>query len=106
MASYIRLEKTDISFPSSSVVYRLASHGKGFESNQKIVGYSFNICATIAPFQKATNNKKQFLRLPASENSSKKVVKTETQGINTIQVADAFKSTSFLLKERHYRRWA
>ncbi|KAL6083997.1 hypothetical protein STEG23_002516 [Scotinomys teguina] len=40
-------------------------------------------------FQKATNDKKQFLRLPASENSIQKVLKTETQGINAIQVADA-----------------
>ncbi|KAL6035022.1 hypothetical protein STEG23_027999, partial [Scotinomys teguina] len=40
-------------------------------------------------FQKATNNKKQFLRLQASENSSQKVLQTETQGINTMQVADA-----------------
>ncbi|KAL6083501.1 hypothetical protein STEG23_017265, partial [Scotinomys teguina] len=56
-------------------------------------------------FQKATNDKKQFLRLLASENSIQKVLKTETQGINVMQVADALRSTSLLLKERHGRRW-
>ncbi|KAL6082606.1 hypothetical protein STEG23_001637, partial [Scotinomys teguina] len=50
-------------------------------------------------FQKTTNNKKQFLRLPASKNSIQKVLKTETQGVNAMQVADALRSTSFLLKE-------
>ncbi|KAL6073425.1 hypothetical protein STEG23_033166 [Scotinomys teguina] len=52
-------------------------------------------------FEKATNNKKHFLRLPASENSIQKILKTETQGINAMQVADALKSTSLLLKESH-----
>ncbi|KAL6093891.1 hypothetical protein STEG23_021775, partial [Scotinomys teguina] len=42
-------------------------------------------------FQKATNDKKQFLRLPASENSIQKVLKTETQDINTMQVADTLR---------------
>ncbi|KAL6087328.1 hypothetical protein STEG23_014724, partial [Scotinomys teguina] len=42
-------------------------------------------------FQKTTNDKKQFLRLPASENSIQKVLKTETQGINAMQVADALR---------------
>ncbi|KAL6037788.1 hypothetical protein STEG23_001791, partial [Scotinomys teguina] len=55
-------------------------------------------------FQKATNNKKQFLRLPASKNSSQKVLKTETQGINTMQVVDTLMSTSLLLKESHGKR--
>ncbi|KAL6041272.1 hypothetical protein STEG23_022978, partial [Scotinomys teguina] len=41
---------------------------------------------------KATNDKKQFLRLPASENSIQKVLKTETQGINAMQVADALRA--------------
>ncbi|KAL6036278.1 hypothetical protein STEG23_024014, partial [Scotinomys teguina] len=40
-------------------------------------------------FQKTTNNKKQFLRLPASGNSSQKALKTEIQGINAMQVANA-----------------
>ncbi|KAL6055529.1 hypothetical protein STEG23_020511, partial [Scotinomys teguina] len=55
----------------------------------------------ITGFQKATNNKKHFLRLPDSKNSSQKVLKTETQGINAMQVADALRSTSLLLKESH-----
>ncbi|KAL6066316.1 hypothetical protein STEG23_033454, partial [Scotinomys teguina] len=55
-------------------------------------------------FQKATNNKKCFLRLPASKISSQKVLKTETQGINAMQVADALRSTSLLLKESHGKR--
>ncbi|KAL6044553.1 hypothetical protein STEG23_035181 [Scotinomys teguina] len=42
-------------------------------------------------FQKATNDKKQLLRLAASENSIQKVLKTETQGINAMQVADALR---------------
>ncbi|KAL6069817.1 hypothetical protein STEG23_014838 [Scotinomys teguina] len=42
---------------------------------------------TQGKFQKATNNKKQFLRLPASKRSSQKVLKT--QDINVMQVADA-----------------
>ncbi|KAL6089686.1 hypothetical protein STEG23_026097 [Scotinomys teguina] len=56
-------------------------------------------------FQKATNDKKQFLRLPASENSNQKVLETETQGINTMQVADTLMSTNLLLKESHGKRW-
>ncbi|KAL6081113.1 hypothetical protein STEG23_032804, partial [Scotinomys teguina] len=59
--------------------------------------------AVGATFQKTTNNKKQFLRLPASGNSSQKALKTEIKGINAMQVANAL--TSFLLKERHGRRW-
>ncbi|KAL6055151.1 hypothetical protein STEG23_028157 [Scotinomys teguina] len=39
-------------------------------------------------FQKATSNKNQFLRLPASENSIQKAVKTEIQAINTMHVTD------------------
>ncbi|KAL6045171.1 hypothetical protein STEG23_013862 [Scotinomys teguina] len=38
-------------------------------------------------FQKAT--KKQFQRLPASENNIQKLSETETQGIDAMQVADA-----------------
>ncbi|KAL6083744.1 hypothetical protein STEG23_029441 [Scotinomys teguina] len=57
-------------------------------------------------FQKATNNKKQFLRLPASKNSSQKVLKTETQVINAMQVADALRSTSFVPKQSHRKIWA
>ncbi|KAL6074394.1 hypothetical protein STEG23_037268 [Scotinomys teguina] len=49
-------------------------------------------------FQKSTNNKKQFLKLTASGNSSQKVLKTEIQGINAMQVAVALRSTSLLLK--------
>ncbi|KAL6089882.1 hypothetical protein STEG23_030382 [Scotinomys teguina] len=37
-------------------------------------------------FQKTTNNKKQFLRLPASGNSSQKALKTEIKDINAMQV--------------------
>ncbi|KAL6089369.1 hypothetical protein STEG23_019586, partial [Scotinomys teguina] len=55
-------------------------------------------------FQKATNEKEQFLRLPASENSIQKVLKTESQGINTMQVADTLMSTSLLLTESHGKR--
>ncbi|KAL6048139.1 hypothetical protein STEG23_029582 [Scotinomys teguina] len=40
-------------------------------------------------FQKTTNNKKQFLKLPTSGNSSQKALKTEIQGINAMQVANA-----------------
>ncbi|KAL6076488.1 hypothetical protein STEG23_025571, partial [Scotinomys teguina] len=50
-------------------------------------------------FQKATNNKKQFQRLPASENNIQKFFKTETQGINAMQLTDALRFTSFLLKK-------
>ncbi|KAL6036623.1 hypothetical protein STEG23_033361, partial [Scotinomys teguina] len=50
-------------------------------------------------FQKVTNNKKQFQRLPASKNNIQKVFKTETQGINAMKVTDILKSTSFLLKK-------
>ncbi|KAL6056148.1 hypothetical protein STEG23_003086, partial [Scotinomys teguina] len=50
------------------------------------------------PFQKATNDKKQFLRLPASENSIQKVLKAETQGINAMQVADALRETTYTRK--------
>ncbi|KAL6082841.1 hypothetical protein STEG23_030393 [Scotinomys teguina] len=42
-------------------------------------------------FQKANNDKKQLLRLPASENSIQKVLKTEIQGISAMQVADALR---------------
>ncbi|KAL6091457.1 hypothetical protein STEG23_018292, partial [Scotinomys teguina] len=46
--------------------------------------YRNNLDANVN-FQKTTNNKKHFLRLPASRNSSQKVLKTETQGINAMQ---------------------
>ncbi|KAL6049898.1 hypothetical protein STEG23_019453, partial [Scotinomys teguina] len=46
-------------------------------------------------FQKTTNNKKQFLRLPASGNSSQKALKTEIQGINAMQMP-----LRFLMRER------
>ncbi|KAL6054412.1 hypothetical protein STEG23_008098 [Scotinomys teguina] len=58
----------------------------------------------LSEFQKATNDKKQLLRLAASENSIQKVLKTETQGINAMQVADALRSTSLLLTESHEGR--
>ncbi|KAL6069980.1 hypothetical protein STEG23_001489 [Scotinomys teguina] len=45
-------------------------------------------------FQKTTNNKKQFLRLPASGNSSQKALKTEIKGINAMQVANALSSST------------
>ncbi|KAL6086967.1 hypothetical protein STEG23_031819, partial [Scotinomys teguina] len=64
---------------------------------------SQKINVSFVLFQKATNNKKQFLRLPASKKSSQKVLKT--QDINATQVADARGSTSFLLKERYGKRW-
>ncbi|KAL6088899.1 hypothetical protein STEG23_029187 [Scotinomys teguina] len=43
----------------------------------------------ILKIQKTTNDKKQFLRLPASENSIENVLKTETKEINTMHVVDA-----------------
>ncbi|KAL6068543.1 hypothetical protein STEG23_000946 [Scotinomys teguina] len=43
----------------------------------------------LSKFQKATNNKKQFLRLPASGNSSQKALKTEIKDINAMQVTNA-----------------
>ncbi|KAL6088245.1 hypothetical protein STEG23_035079 [Scotinomys teguina] len=55
---------------------------------------SWNILFTPSMFQKTTNNKKQFLRPPASENSIQKVLKTETQGIDAMQVADALSTQS------------
>ncbi|KAL6036253.1 hypothetical protein STEG23_023989, partial [Scotinomys teguina] len=47
-------------------------------------------------FQKASNDKKHFLRLPASKNSSQKVLKTEIQGINAMQVADKLRKRPIL----------
>ncbi|KAL6087918.1 hypothetical protein STEG23_014456, partial [Scotinomys teguina] len=60
--------------------------------------------AVSRSFQKVTNNKKHFLRLPASKNISQMVLKTETQGINAMYVADALRSTNLLLKESHVKR--
>ncbi|KAL6090668.1 hypothetical protein STEG23_023452, partial [Scotinomys teguina] len=54
----------------------------------------FSKFAILDKFQKATNDKKRFLRLPASENSIQKVLKTETQGINAMQVAAALRTLS------------
>ncbi|KAL6087654.1 hypothetical protein STEG23_030580 [Scotinomys teguina] len=60
-------------------------------------GYMPRTSITGYEFQKATNNKKQFLRQPASKNSIQKVLKTETESINTMHVGDALSASSIVL---------
>ncbi|KAL6087292.1 hypothetical protein STEG23_026149 [Scotinomys teguina] len=50
--------------------------------------YSIYLCG-FYQLRKATNNKNQIQTLPSSENRRQKVLKTETQDINAMPVADA-----------------